>query len=316
MSTELQQELDAAQACIYTRSNIRRAFPDFDDTDVCGIYISGDDCLVVYRDGVERSFPRQPIKDAYTSFTHRLPDFFSYLGPNYRGPTAWRKNVYVMFKGWSYVHALGKHTPHALMQGRWADKFIHIEDEQQLKAIIQSDQADIGYLVAPDGMRLEDRPIDLDSELVDEQDDRAVYSEPQCSCGSFQRQLNNLSLFQKEIKDYRPWCKHLSWFRNYRELLCKRTEIRNACPAYAPDKCVAWWYAPPENSTDNGRFLLLYTKHGAQAPFSHWRNYRPKEVFTQHDAWDLFFNMMDAGYVPFPGTSLPQLTRNKKDGKR
>jgi len=29
----------------------------------------------------------------------------------------------------------------------------------------------------------------------------------------------------------------------------------------------------------------------------------------------LFFNMMDAGYVPFPGTSLPQLTRKKKDGK-
>jgi hypothetical protein len=33
----------------------------------------------------------------------------------------------------------------------------------------------------------------------------------------------------------------------------------------------------------------------------------PKEVFTQHHAWDLFFNMMAADYVPFPGVSLPQL---------
>jgi hypothetical protein len=56
-----------------------------------------------------------------------------------------------------------------------------------------------------------------------------------------------------------------------------------------------------------GRFVLLYTNSGAQSPLSHWRTYKPKEVFTQHDAWDLFFNMMEAGYVPFPGTALPQL---------
>jgi hypothetical protein len=30
-------------------------------------------------------------------------------------------------------------------------------------------------------------------------------------------------------------------------------------------------------------------------------------VFSQEHAWDLFFNMMEAGYVPFPGTALPQL---------
>ena len=57
----------------------------------------------------------------------------------------------------------------------------------------------------------------------------------------------------------------------------------------------------------DGRFVLLYTNSGAQSPLSHWRTYKPKEVFTQHDAWDLFFNMMEAGYVPFPGTALPQL---------
>ena len=54
-------------------------------------------------------------------------------------------------------------------------------------------------------------------------------------------------------------------------------------------------------------FVLLYTNSGAQAPMTHWRTYKPREVFTQEHAWDLFFNMMEAGYVPFPGTALPQL---------
>jgi hypothetical protein len=53
--------------------------------------------------------------------------------------------------------------------------------------------------------------------------------------------------------------------------------------------------------------MLLYTNHGSQAPLTHWRIYKRNETFTQHDAWDLFFNMCDAGYVPFPLTSLPQL---------
>ncbi len=98
-----------------------------------------------------------------------------------------------------------------------------------------------------------------------------------------------------------------SWFNKYRELLCKRTEARNASPSGTPEKCVSWWYAPPADHISDGRFVLLYTNSGAQAPLSHWRTYKPKEIFTQHDAWDLFFNMMDASYVPFPGTALPQL---------
>jgi hypothetical protein len=47
---------------------------------------------------------------------------------------------------------------------------------------------------------------------------------------------------------------------------------------------------------------------------THWRTYKPREVFTEDDAWSLFDNMMEAGYVPFPGTSLPQLNNaTKKD---
>lgn len=308
MSTQLQnQELNTAQASIYTRTNIRRAFQDFDDTEIAGIYLRDDNCLVVRRDGTEQTYPRELIKIAFTNYTNRLKNFFSYLGPNYRGPSVWHNNAYIMFKGWNYTHALGHLTSNAKLQAHWADKFIHVSEATKLKAILQSDQTDIGYLVAPDGMRLADRPIDMDSELDDGSEQKPVLSEPTCSCGSFQRQLSNLSSFQEEIEGFRPWCIHLSWFNKYRELLCKRTDARNASPSGTPEKCVAWFYAPPKDAISDGRFVLLYTNQGAQAPLSHWRNYKPNEVFTQHHAWDLFFNMMDASYVPFPGIALPQL---------
>lgn len=307
MSKSTLLELNEAQASIYTRTNLRRAYQDFDDTEVAGIYLRDDDCIVVRRDGSQQAYKRDVIKQAFQTYTHRLTDFFSYLGPNYRGPSVWHNNAYIIFKGWHYIHALGHLTNNAKLQALWADKFIHLSDPAKVMALLQSDQTDLGYLVSPDGMRLPDRSIDMDTELDDSAEQQPVFSEPSCSCGSFQRQLSNLSAFQAEITGFKPWCIHLTWFNRYRELLCKRTEIRNNCPAYAPDKCVAWWYAPPKDSISDGRFMLLHTKSGAQAPLTHWRNYKPKEIFTQHHAWDLFFSMMDAGYVPFPGMSLPQL---------
>lgn len=306
MTTQL-TELNDAQACIYSRSNISRAFADFKDTDIAGIYLTDDHCCVAYKDGAQVTYPKDEIRKAYISFTGRLKNFFAYLGPHYRGPSVWHHNAYIMFKGWSYVHTLGHTTFNARLQAEWADKFIHLSDPDKLKALLQSDQTDLGYLVAPDGMRLSDRPIDMESELDEGPESRTLFGEPSCSCGSFQRQLNHLSDFQKEIEGYKPTCIHLTWFKRYRELLCKRTEIRNASPAYAPDKCVAWWYAPPKDAISKGRFVLLHTKYGAQAPMTHWRLYKPNEVFTEDHAWDLFFNMLDADYVPFPGTSLPQL---------
>jgi hypothetical protein len=150
--------------------------------------------------------------------------------------------------------------------------------------------------------------VDLESDLEEETSSaQAIATEPYCSCGSFQRQLLNVSEFQQEIQGFKPWCIHLTWFHKYRELLCKRTDARNASPGGTPDKCVAWWYAPPSDTSSDGRFVLLHTKSGAQAPLTHWRTYKPKETFNQKDAWDLFFNMLEAGYVPFPGTALPQL---------
>jgi hypothetical protein len=217
-----------------------------------------------------------------------------------------------MFKGWNYNHILGNLSSNAKLQAHWADKFIHLKDVNKVTTLLQSDQTDLGHLVAPDGLRLPTGEIDFDSDNEQESNSGSPAAEPYCSCGSFQRQLANLSDFQMEITGYKPWCIHLTWFHKYRELLVKRAEVRNEARGGAPMNCVAWWYAPPVDHNSNGRFVLLYTKHGSMAPLSHWRTYKPKEVFTQHDAWDLFFNMMDAGYVPFPGTSLPQLANATK----
>jgi len=313
--TETLLELNAAQASIYSRTNLCRSFQDFDDTEIAGIYLRDDNCIVVRRDGSQQAFPREVIKLAFTNYTNRLKDFFSYLGPNYRGPSVWHNNAYILFKGWHYSHALGHLTSNAKLQQHWADKFVHVSDPTKITTLLQSDQTDIGHLVAPDGMRLPNRAIDMESELDSNTDQKQMFSEPSCSCGSFQRQLSNLSSFQEEIEGFRPWCIHLTWFNKYRELLCKRTEVRNASPSSAPEKCVAWWYAPPTDSTNAGRFVLLHTKYGAQAPLTHWRSYMPKEVFTQNHAWDLFFNMMEAGYVPFPGISLPQLKAAVKNDR-
>ena len=308
MSTQVQDQLNTAQSLIYSRSNIGRAYQDFDDSDVNGIYLRNDTCVVVRRDGTEQVYDQSVIKVAFQNYTHRLKDFFSYLGSNYRGPSIWHNNAYIMFKGWNYTHALGHLTSNAKIQEHWADKFIHLSDPAKLIALLQGSQTDLGHLVAPDGLRSPNGTIDLESDMEEETSSvPSVPLEPYCSCGSFQRQLLNVSEFQQEIQGFKPWCIHLTWFHKYRELLCKRTEARNASPSGVPSKCVAWWYAPPSDSTSDGRFVLLHTKSGAQAPLTHWRTYKPQETFTQNDAWDLFFNMLDAGYVPFPGIALPQL---------
>ena len=306
MTQSIHNQLNSAQELIYSRSNIRRAFTDFDETDICGIHRLDNNIVVVRNDGSEQVLPIEPIHTAYLSFTSRLKQFFSYLGPNYRGPSLWRNNAYVLFKGWNYSHALGHTTIHAQMQKRWADKFTMVDNQEALLSLLQSDQADLGHLIAPDGLMLPAKQVDINSD-IDESSTQVPAAEPYCSCGSFKRQLENLAEFQQEITGYQPTCIHMTWFKKYRELLVKRTQVRDACNG-TPEKCVAWWYAPPEDSTSKGKFVVLHTKSGAQAPVHHWCTYKPNESFTEDHVWDLFFNMMDAGYVPFPGSSLPQLS--------
>lgn len=326
MTTELRTELNEAQKIIYTRTNIRRAYSDFDDSDIAGIYLRDTACLVVRRDGSEQTYDRTLIKKAFTEYTCRLKDFFSYLGPDYRGPSVWRYNSYVLFKGWYYSHALGHLNPYAQLQSHWADKFIHLDSQAKIEALLQSDQTDLGHLVAPDGFihppsLVQDEPQDgedfndcslqatEDSASASVDSHQKVQAEPYCSCGSFKRQLNNLSEFQQEIEGFKPWCIHLTWVRKYREFLSRRTEVREQSRGQLAEKAAAWWYAPPEGKQVNGRFLVLYTTAGSMAPVTQWRTYKPKELFTQHDAWRLFDNMMDNGFVPFCGPSLPQLVK-------
>jgi hypothetical protein len=312
MSTQLLTELNTAQTSIYSRSNIRRAYNDFDDSDIAGIYLNTKNVLVVRKDGSEQEYERTQVINAYQAYTCRLKDFFSYLGPNYRGPSIWHNNAYIMFKGWHYSHKLGHLSQAAVLQRAWADKFIHMQERTRLIQLLQSDQTDIGHLVAPDGFQEGAKPIDFDAPETELEtkinSDKECSPEPYCSCGSFQRQLNNLSEFQVEINGYKPWCIHLTWMHRYRELLVKRTEVRESYPGNVSKNTTAWWYAPPEGKESLGRFLVLYTKHGAMAPLNAWRTYKPKEIFTQDDAWNLFDNMLENGFVPFPGTVLPQLT--------
>jgi hypothetical protein len=211
ITTEL-QELNEAQKFIYTRTNIRRAFPEFDDTDVTGIYLIDDFCRIVYKDGAQVDYQRQLIKDAFISFSSRLKDFFAYLGPNYRGPSIWHQNAYIMFKGWNYMHSLGHTTMNAKLQAKWADKFTRLTSIEKLTALLQSNQTDLGHLVAPDGLRLLDQTIDLNAETDDNVEPKETMGKPMCSCGSFQRQVNNLELLQQELPGYEPTCIHLVWF--------------------------------------------------------------------------------------------------------
>ena len=53
---KLYTELNVAQQFIYTASNIGRAYPDFDYSDIAGIYKRDHYCLVVRTDGSEELY--------------------------------------------------------------------------------------------------------------------------------------------------------------------------------------------------------------------------------------------------------------------
>jgi len=314
-------ELNTAQKLIYSRTNIRRAFQDFDESDIAGLYKSDSNLLVVRTDGTQQLLPEQPIKDSYLSFSGRLKNFFAYLGPNYRGPSIWHHGAYIILKGWNYASQLSHKTPPALMQTRWIDKFSSIQDQEKLLALLQGDQTDLGHLVAPDGMRYSMPGASLNRLGDAEENDDSVAEdndihEPWCSCGSYQYQLNNLAEFQAEIEGFKPTCIHLSWFQRYRQLLVKRSALRSTQRGQTAQKATAWAYAPPEEGQRDGKFMIIYTTQGSMAPLNCWKVYKPKETFTQDDAWDLFDSMLDNEFVPFPAFALPQVNHifTKKNG--
>ena len=301
MTTQL-QPLNSGQSLVYTRTNIRRAFPDFDDTDIAGMYRDFGELLVTRTDGTTQNFPAKPIADAYKTFTGRLPNFFSYLGPNHRGPSIWRNNCYVVLKGWHYQRQGMADTFNAIAQRKWVDKFTLIQDEATLVSLL--DRFDLGYLVSPDGKIKQRTDFGLGSDL-DHNDEPEP--EPFCSCGSFRRQQANLREIQLEIPGYEPCCKHIAWFKRFREYLVRRSQLIEEQRGHNATKATAWFYAPPEIGEQHGKFSIIYTNHGQNAPITKWKYYRPEETFTEDNAWDLFDSMIENGYVPFPHTALPSI---------
>jgi len=75
MSTDLKlTPLNQAQSLIYSRTNLRRAYQDFDDSDISGIYLS-DDKVVVVRSG-QRVVPQTRIQPRSTRHVAVVPDVF------------------------------------------------------------------------------------------------------------------------------------------------------------------------------------------------------------------------------------------------
>jgi len=310
MTTTIEQ-LNSGQQVIYSRSNIRRAYPNFDDTDISGMYLNPDDLVVVYNDGTEKEFDTRPIKETFKDFRSRCPDFFAYLGPDLKGPSFWRNNCYVLYKGWNYQFQGSYRLPQAIMQQKWGDKLQLIENEEGMKAFLGNPDYNFGYLIAPDGVRLPAPPLSIDdSDEIAKEPDLSPY----CSCGSFVQQKQILKEIQEEIPGYEPMCKHLAWINRYREFLSKRSALIDSKPGMI-EKATAWSYAPPAPGEELGQLQILYTKAGKMAPINKWRIYKKDTRYSQHDAWDLFDAMLENEFVPFPAPALTQLKPffNKKN---
>lgn len=300
METQL-RPLNEGQSLIYSRANIRRAFTEFDDTDISGLFRKGSDLVVCRTDGTSQEYAIRPIIDAFKGFTSRLPHFFSYLGPNFRGPSIWRNNCYILFKGWHYQSQGSTLLTSAVAQRRWANKFSMIHDETKLKSTLSA--FDLGYLISPDG-KTEINPKDILGSGLDETPETPEEPKPYCNCGSFQRQVQLLPELQEEIPGYQPTCKHMTWFAKYRSHLSQRSELIETCRGNMADNATAWYYAPPEIGQAHGRLSIIFTKHGQNAPLKYWRVYKSQERFDETHAWDLFDAMIEQGFVPFPHTAL------------
>ena len=304
MTTTIEQ-LNAGQSIVYSRSNIKRTFDDFDDTDISAICLVNDNLVVVYNDGFEKEYDKQKVKETFKNFRARCPDFFSYLGPDLKGPSFWRNNCYVLYKGWNYQFQNSYRLPQSIMQQRWWDKLDHIQDEETMKTFLDNPDFSFGYLVAPDGVLYPNPPLTLDDsdEIATEPD-----LSPQCSCGSFQQQKVNLKEIQAEIPGYQPTCKHLTWIERWRELLSKRAALFDSNQGSMNANATAWSYAPPKEGETLGQFQVLYTTSGQMAPINKWKIYRKETKYSQHDAWSLFEAMIENKFIPFPAPALSQLT--------
>jgi len=300
-------EKNSAQALIYSVSNIRRAFPEFDDTEIAGIHKQHDNILVVRHDGSSQKYNAALIRNAFQEFTSRVPDFFSYLGPNYRGPSIWRNNCYILFKGWLYSQKGAERLFQTQAQYRWADKFSLLDSEEKITNVLN--EYSLGYIVSPDGRAKGQKEVTLGTEEeLPAEEDVAEETLPYCNCGSFQQQSQHLAEIRKEIPGYQPICKHIAYHRKFREYCVKRSELIEASRGNVVSNTTAWHYTPPSANEAHGHFQVIYTRAGQMATLDKWRLYNKDTTYTQHDAWNLLDNMLGNGFVPFPLTALGHIS--------
>jgi hypothetical protein len=302
-------DMNSAQALIYSKSNIRRAFPEFDDTEIAGIYKQDDDVIIVRHDGTNQKYDAALIRNAFQEFTSRVPDFFSYLGPNYRGPSVWRNNCYILFKGWLYSQVGAEKLFQTQAQYRWADKFSLLDSEEKVTNVLN--EYNLGYIVSPDGRIKGQKEVAIgtDEELPDDnQEDALQEAIPHCNCGSFQQQTQNLTELQAEIPGYEPICKHIAYMRKFREFCVKRSNLIEELRGGLVTNATAWHYTPPGAHQEYGNFRVIYTKSGQMATLDKWRIYNKNVTYTQHDVWQLLDNMLANKFVPFPLTALGHIS--------
>ena len=89
MSTKTQTELNQAQACIYSKSNIARAYPDIEAMSITDIQKDGDQIVI----NGDTRLDAKPVQEAFTEFTNRVPHFFEYLSPTGGALTPWRDKL-------------------------------------------------------------------------------------------------------------------------------------------------------------------------------------------------------------------------------
>ena len=311
MNKQLVVELNIAQKRIYSISNIKRTFKDFDDRDIAYISLKDDKCIVTRTDGSYQSYPKADIQVTYYGHCGRLVDYFHNLGPNYLTPMLWRNSVekeaYVMFKGVSYETQNSQFSPIVKRQRELIDHVnfspaLNYVDVDNLSAVLEDPECNTGHLVMPNRN-----------------------DEYGCSCGSYQKQLIYQDEFKQElcgehgilddVQSYEPQCIHRAWYYRFREYRNAVSQLRNSLPTGFPTKCAAWWYAPPEVKGTKGYLLILYTDKGYLAKQKDWKTYRPELTLNQYDLWEYLFRMLLNEYVPYCGhTTIPQITfKNEKN---
>ena len=301
MTKELYSELNEAQKFIYTPSMIGRTFENFDFSNICTIYTytiktlisSKQYCIVKRTNGNEEKYDAEPIKSSYSNFIKRTIPFFSYLGPNYRGPIPWinNKNTYILLKGWNYLYENSYKTPEAIMQRKWINSFNNIKDLNVLKTFLEnSNDDDPEEEIIPD---------------VKESLGHVIVPGKTCSCKAFQKQSNNLDLFKEEFgSDYKPYCKHLVWYDNFKKFQLERQILRDKLEGKIESKVSLWFYTPSPQKFGKGIFKIYYTDQGIYS-----KQFKTVKNLTQDDAWEYFTRMIKAGYLPYEGSLVPKISK-------